>query len=217
MAKTLINLYLLCYNTFMFIGWFYLFIISYSTFIKTHKIKTSYSKSIVYLEILQYGASLEIFHSIFKLVRAPLFTTMVQVISRIIIVILLQNYPKYVSINYLLLCFAWPISEIVRYPFYILNSLGKIINNDNLIPYFLLWARYSFFIVLYPIGVSGEILTILFSKPELVKYSSKNININYIIYGIISLYIPGLFILYSHLLKQRTKSLYRIKEEKKTQ
>ena len=217
MAKTLINLYLLCYNTFMFIGWFYLFIISYSTFIKTHKIKTSYSKSIVYLEILQYGASLEIFHSIFKLVRAPLFTTMVQVISRIIIVILLQNFPKYVSINYLLLCFAWPISEIVRYPFYILNSLGKIINNDNLIPYFLLWARYSFFIVLYPIGVSGEILTILFSRPELVKYSSKNININYIIYGIISLYIPGLFILYSHLLKQRTKSLYRIKEEKKTQ
>lgn len=217
MAKTLINLYLFCYNTFMFIGWFYLFIISYSTFIKTHKIKTSYSKSIVYLEILQYGASLEIFHSIFKLVRAPLFTTMVQVISRIIIVILLQNFPKYVSINYLLLCFAWPISEIVRYPFYILNSLGKIINNDNLIPYFLLWARYSFFIVLYPIGVSGEILTILFSKPELVKYSSKNININYIIYGIISLYIPGLFILYSHLLKQRKKALYGVKKEKKTQ
>ena len=217
MAKTLINLYLLCYNTFMFIGWFYLFIISYSTFIKTHKIKTSYSKSIVYLEILQYGASLEIFHSIFKLVRAPLFTTMVQVISRIIIVILLQNFPKYVSINYLLLCFAWPISEIVRYPFYILNSLGKIINNDNLIPYFLLWARYSFFIVLYPIGVSGEILTILFSKPELVKYSSKNININYIIYGVIALYIPGLFILYSHLLKQRKKALYGVKKEKKTQ
>ena len=217
MAKTLINLYLLCYNTFMFIGWFYLFIISYSTFIKTHKIKTSYSKSIVYLEILQYGASLEIFHSIFKLVRAPLFTTMVQVISRIIIVILLQNFPKYVSINYLLLCFAWPISEIVRYPFYILNSLGRIINNDNLIPYFLLWARYSFFIVLYPIGVSGEILTILFSRPELVKYSSKNININYIIYGIIALYIPGLFILYSHLLKQRKKALYGVKKEKKTQ
>ena len=217
MAKALINIYLVCYNTFMFIGWFYLFILSYSTYFKTHKIKTSYSKSIFYLEVLQYGASLEIFHSILKLVRAPLFTTMVQVISRIIIVILLQNYPKYVSINYLLLCFAWPISEIVRYPFYILNSLGRIINNDNLIPYFLLWARYSFFIVLYPIGVSGEILTILFSKQELVKYNTKYININYIIYAIIALYIPGLFILYSHLLKQRKKALYGVKKEKKTQ
>jgi very-long-chain (3R)-3-hydroxyacyl-CoA dehydratase len=128
-------------------------------------------------------------------------------------------YPDYVSINYLLLSFAWSISEIVRYPFYILNSLAKLINKDNLIPYFLLWARYSFFIVLYPIGVSGEILTILFSRPELVKYSTKYININYVIYGIICLYIPGLTMLYTHLLKQRKKALNPKvqKIEKKTQ
>ena len=217
MANKIINLYLVCYNTFMFIGWFYFFILSYSTYFLKFEIKETYSKSILYLEILQYGASLEILHSILKLVRAPLFTTIVQVLSRIIIVILLQNYPKYVYVNYLLLSFAWPISEIVRYPFYILNSLGKIINNENLIPYFLLWARYSFFIVLYPIGVSGEILTILLCKPELIKYSTKNININYVIYCIIALYIPGLFVLYTHLLMQRRKALGGVKKLKKIQ
>lgn len=219
MSQSFTNLYLIFYNTFMFFGWVYFFILSFLIFFISQEIEESYSNSILYLEILQYGASLEIIHSILKLVRAPLITTIIQVLSRIIIVILLQIYPDNVSINYLLLSFAWSISEIVRYPFYILNSLSKLINKDNLIPYFLLWARYSFFIVLYPIGVSGEILTILFSRPELVKYSTKYININYVIYGIICLYIPGLTMLYTHLLKQRKKALNPKvqKIEKKTQ
>ena len=42
---------------------------------------------------------------------------------------------------------------IFRYWYYALSLVDKV-------PYFLTWARYSFFTFLYPIGVSGELLTI---------------------------------------------------------
>jgi len=83
-----------------------------------------------------------------------------------------------------------------------------------LIPYWLTWCRYSFFILLYPLGVTGEILTVYYSKKNLKKikfFGTRMENITYIIYII---YIPGIIFLYSYMLKQRNKVLVNKKEKK---
>ena len=76
--------YLIAYNVSMFIGWT-LFIFAFSSqYLLTKNINLTYEKSFQYLKIFQYGAILEIIHIILKLVKSPLMTTIIQVMSRII-------------------------------------------------------------------------------------------------------------------------------------
>jgi very-long-chain (3R)-3-hydroxyacyl-CoA dehydratase len=181
---------------------------------ETNKINTIYIKSHYYLEIVQYGSILEIIHSILKLTPSPFFSTFVQIFSRVGIVYFLQNFKHSRSIGYILLSFAWSITEIIRYPYYLLNILKKEYNKENLIPYWLTWCRYSFFIVLYPLGVSGEILTVYFSKKNLKNIKFFGFRMEYITYIIYIIYIPGIIFLYSYMLKQRKKVLVNKKEKK---
>ncbi|MEQ2174381.1 Very-long-chain (3R)-3-hydroxyacyl-CoA dehydratase 2, partial [Goodea atripinnis] len=62
----------------------------------------------------------------------------------------------------LLFVTAWTVTEIIRYSFYTFSLL-------NHLPYLIKWARYTFFIVLYPMGVSGELLTIYAALPYVQK------------------------------------------------
>uniref|UniRef100_A0A674HXB5 Very-long-chain (3R)-3-hydroxyacyl-CoA dehydratase n=1 Tax=Terrapene triunguis TaxID=2587831 RepID=A0A674HXB5_9SAUR len=57
---------------------------------------------------------------------------------------------------------VWTVTEITRYSFYTFNLL-------NHLPYFIKWARYNFFIILYPVGVAGELLTIYAALPYVKK------------------------------------------------
>lgn len=206
--------YLIAYNVSMFIGWT-LFIFSFSSqYLLTKNINLTYEKSFQYLKIFQYGAVLEIIHIILKLVKSPLMTTIIQVMSRIIIVYILSNVKSSVSIGYILLSFAWGVTEMIRYTYYYLSLIQKNYNTKFEIPYPLIWSRYSFFIVLYPIGVSGELITLWKSTIELKNYSFLNINIAYIIYFSFVLYVPGLFVLYTYMLRQRKSTFKKLKEKK---
>lgn len=44
---------------------------------------------------------------------------------------------------------AWSVTEVIRYPFYVLSLLGKEV-------YLLDWLRYNTFLVLYPLGAGSE-------------------------------------------------------------
>ena len=57
-----------------------------------------------------------------------------------------------------MLLVAWSIAEMTRYLYYALNIY-------DMVPYILVWMRYTLFIVLYPLGVSGELLTIVAAYP----------------------------------------------------
>ena len=59
---------------------------------------------------------------------------------------------------YVALCVgSWALVEVPRYSFFAVKELvgGK----ENDVPYVLFWLRYSLFAVLYPTGITGEILT----------------------------------------------------------
>ncbi|CAJ0626208.1 2376_t:CDS:10, partial [Entrophospora sp. SA101] len=53
---------------------------------------------------------------------------------------------------------AWSIAEIIRYLYYAFNLIGKQ-------PDLLLWCRYTFFYLLYPVGAGSEAVLIFKSIP----------------------------------------------------
>ncbi|XP_069472716.1 very-long-chain (3R)-3-hydroxyacyl-CoA dehydratase 2 isoform X2 [Ambystoma mexicanum] len=120
----------------------------------------------------------------------------------------------------LLFVVAWTVTEIIRYSFYTFSLL-------NHLPYIVKWARYTLFIVLYPMGVTGELLTIYAALPFVRKTSLYSImlpnryNFSFDYYTFLILvmisYIPLFPQLYFHMLHQRKKVLGSQEELKKSE
>lgn len=116
--------------------------------------------SLLLLNIAQGAALLEILHAALGWVKSPVFTTAIQVISRIFILILInllfgEELFSVYGINGLhLAILAWSVTEVIRYSYYLVLLLKKQSS-------VLLFCRYTFFIVLYPIGVAGELMIML--------------------------------------------------------
>jgi very-long-chain (3R)-3-hydroxyacyl-CoA dehydratase len=112
------------------------------------------------LNIAQGLAILEIVHAIVKWVKSPVMSTAAQVFSRILVLVLIDFFynqgslPSITHTGITVVSIAWGITELVRYSFYLLSLFDKQ-------PSWLLWMRYTFFIVLYPLGVTGEWLIIV--------------------------------------------------------
>ena len=209
------SIYLILYNSYQFLGWNLFFIQIILNIIKSKSIQEIYNDTHLILEYCQYSAILEIIHSLLRLVRSSIFATSIQILGRIAIVAILQYFKSSISIGYLLLSFAWSLIEIIRYSYYIL-CLIKIEYKSLNIPYIHIWCRYSFFIILYPIGVSGEMITLWNARKDWEKYKLINkYTFADLIYPIFILYIPSLIFLYSYLFKQRNKTLKKLNEEKK--
>ncbi|XP_016818217.1 very-long-chain (3R)-3-hydroxyacyl-CoA dehydratase 1 isoform X2 [Pan troglodytes] len=106
---------------------------------------------------------------------------------------------------------AWTVTEITRYSFYTFSLLDHL-------PYFIKWARYNFFIILYPVGVAGELLTIYAALPYVKKTgmfsirlpNKYNVSFDYYYFLLITMasYIPLFPQLYFHMLRQRRKVLH---------
>ena len=106
---------------------------------------------------LCFSQSLEVVHPALGMTRGDPFTVAFQVISRMNPIIILNvlgsaycsgNPSCGMYVNMMLA--AWMITEVIRYSCYLSNLLGAKIH-------ILTWLRYTLFIVLYPIGVSGEL------------------------------------------------------------
>ena len=144
-----IKYYLAAYNLTAFIFWG-VFLLNYflSGYVMNHC-------NLMLLNIAQGMAVLEIVHVLLKWVKSPVASTVAQVFSRILVLVMInvfiKNEPLSVVTNtgILIVSLAWGITELVRYSLYFLQLFGKQ-------PAFLLWMRYSFFVVLYPLGVTGE-------------------------------------------------------------
>lgn len=206
--------YLILYNVVQYLGWtvfFVLFVINYAT---TQDLQQTYDNTFYMVQFFQYLAILEIVHIILRLVRSPLFTTFVQVMSRVVIVFVLAKIKSSLSIGYVLLSLAWSITEMVRYTYYYLSLIKHNYITSFELPYFLVWCRYSFFIVLYPIGVSGELITLWNSTKELKNFALGQITLAHLVYFAFVLYVPGLFMLYTYMIKQRKSNLKKLKEKK---
>ena len=149
-----IKYYLSAYNLIAFVFWA-VYIISFVTggfVINSH--------SMLLLNIAQGLAILEVIHALLKWVRSPVGSTLAQVASRLLVVLFINVFrtiPVWDAVlipAIIIVSFAWSITELVRYSLYFLSTF-------KVQPEWLLWARYSFFIVLYPLGVTGEWLVFI--------------------------------------------------------
>lgn len=194
---TTIKFYLAAYNAIAFIFWgAYLSCFLYSGF-------QINSLNLLLLNIAQGMAVLEIFHVLLKWVKSPLVSTTVQVFSRLLVLLLVNIFilnhadSLVFNIGLITVSFAWSITELVRYSLYFLSLFDKQ-------PAALIWMRYSFFIVLYPLGVTGEWFILL--TPMIADGITLGGYMIFLIVGLVA-YIYYFPVLYKYMWKQRKSKL----------
>ncbi|KAI9306738.1 tyrosine phosphatase-like protein [Cunninghamella echinulata] len=197
-VNSFIQNYLFTYNIVSWFGWFHILQLAISQLVVSGGDWTTvFDITWPTLKVVQTAAIFEIVHSLIGWVRAPFVTTLMQVLSRLLLVwVVNELFPQiHTHWSYTTMITAWSIAELVRYSFYAFNLKGSV-------PSFISWARYNFFLVLYPTGVSSELIMIYLSLP----YAKAFHPVLY--YGLIASalsYIPGFPVLFSHLWVQRKK------------
>ncbi|KAI1173272.1 tyrosine phosphatase-like protein [Nemania sp. FL0916] len=146
-------------------------------------------------------AGMEVLHSLFGIVRAPLFTTFMQVFSRYAIVWGVTNlFPGLAtSPAYSSMLLAWSTTEVIRYSYFALTLSGRS-------PGALHWLRYHAFFVLYPLGISSEAWLIWRAVEPASLRGWETYSWALWAY-VVFVYPPSAYILYTHMMAQRRKVL----------
>ncbi|XP_006869939.1 PREDICTED: very-long-chain (3R)-3-hydroxyacyl-[acyl-carrier protein] dehydratase 1 [Chrysochloris asiatica] len=201
------------YNIAMTAGWLVLAIAMIRFYMEKGTHKGLYKSIQKTLKFFQTFALFEIVHCLIGIVPTSVLVTGVQVSSRIFMVWLITHSIKPIQNedSVVLFLVAWTVTEITRYSFYTFSLL-------NHLPYFIKWARYNFFIILYPVGVAGELLTIYAALPYVKKSAmfslrlpnKYNVSFDYYYFLLITMasYIPLFPQLYFHMFRQRRKVLH---------
>lgn len=172
------------------------------------------------LSFTQSIAVLEVLHSLLGIVRASPLTTAMQVASRLLLVwgvvgpfpeivvrsrllgVRIQNYAgaKGGAYAYAGILLAWGITECIRYGFFVWKEgLG-----NGRVPKWLTWLRYNTFFVLYPLGILSECWLIFCALQPAADF---NPAYNMFLKAVLLIYVPGSYILYSHMMSQRRRVL----------
>lgn len=212
------RLYLTIYNWAVFLGWSQVLFLAVKT-LKDSGHEHVYNAVEKPLQLAQTAAVLEILHGLVGLVRSPITATLPQIGSRLYLTwIILYSFPEIRS-HFLVtsLVISWSITEIIRYSFFgVKEVLGFA-------PSWLMWLRYSTFLLLYPTGISSEVGLVYFALPY-IKGSEKyclrmpnkwNFSFDnfYAAILVLGIYIPGSPHMYSYMLGQRKKALSKSKRE----
>ncbi|KAK9468374.1 tyrosine phosphatase-like protein [Lipomyces arxii] len=151
-----------------------------------------------FIKWVQTGALLEIVHSLLGLVRSPILTTLMQVASRILLVwgvVYLFPESGATTLAYSTMVISWSVTEIIRYAYYAYNLNGGP-------PKWLTWLRYNTFLLLYPTGVTSELLVIYASLGDAEKFSPYY---KWFLVAIFVIYVPGFRTMFGHMVKQRNR------------
>ncbi|KAG9523961.1 PTPLA-domain-containing protein, partial [Aureobasidium melanogenum] len=150
-------------------------------------------------------ALLEVVHAAVGIVRAPLFTTLMQVASRILLIWgIVYPFPNTVAFSpvYSSMLIAWSVTEVIRYSYFAINlSAGSV-------PAIWMWLRYNTFFVLYPLGISSECWLVWLAATGPAKQYT---GVREALFAILLIYIPdffsilGSYILFTHMMAQRRK------------
>ncbi|TDL26242.1 PTPLA-domain-containing protein [Rickenella mellea] len=172
---------------------------------------------------VQTFALLEVMHAALGWVRSPVQTTAMQVASRLYLVwgVVEQFDSARTSPLYASMVFAWSLTEVIRYSFYALSLLSYE-------PSFLLYLRYTTFYVLYPLGAGSEAFVNYATLPASSPLPTPSSwargmwgVMDYIRGALFLIWWPGLYVMYTYMIKQRKKVLgtgpgYRIGAKPKT-
>jgi hypothetical protein len=190
--------YLFLYNLASAALWAYVLFLSVTSFQEGATPAEAWARFGLPLLVVQTAAGLEIVHSLLKLVKSPVFSTALQVASRYGALWLYsylfaesqQHWSLYLMVT------SWALVEVPRYLYYAVHLFTEV-------PYPLFWLRYSLFAILYPTGISGELLQIVQSLAP--SKASSCPCMWYFSLFLILMYIPGSPFMFTHMVKQRRK------------
>eukprot|EP00298_Acanthocystis_sp_HF-20_P012849 c20091_g1_i1.p1 GENE.c20091_g1_i1~~c20091_g1_i1.p1 ORF type:complete len:755 (+),score=355.57 c20091_g1_i1:24-2267(+) len=222
----IVSAYLVLYNSVQTAGWGFALYQLFNTKFGANKSQNLWDATGYYVSFFQFLALLEVVHSFIGVTTAPVFHSLIQIFSRLLLVGIVSTNPTVQNSDSLyVMLFAWCLTEVVRYGYFALKQSGF----DNYLSKFL---RYSLFIVLYPLGVGGEIFTAYGALPTIhatlasasletadhatalyisihrliEKHLVADVS-NWISYVIFPSYLFGLPFLYLYMLSQRKKVL----------
>jgi len=158
----IVRAYLTLYNLLSAGGWAYVLYLALEHLKAGSTPAEAWASFGLPLTVVQSTMGLEILHAVAGLVRSPVFVTFMQVTSRLVLVWGATYWLPLCQAHWslYLMVVSWAIVEIVRYSFYASNLL------TGTTPYPLFWLRYSLFMILYPSGITGEVVQLLVSLPH---------------------------------------------------
>lgn len=204
------RLYLSVYNWVVFFGWVQVLYGATSALLERGAFYAAIERPLLFA---QTAPLLEILHSILGFVGSPVYVTLPQLIGRLYITWgVLWSFPEaqpHILVTPLIL--SWSMTEIIKYSFFGMKE------TFGFAPYWLIWLRYSTFMVLIPIGVVSEYGLILVAMPSM-KTSRKycvmmpnkwNFSFDYPYTSAVlaALCLPGFPYLYRYMLAKRKKIL----------
>lgn len=217
--------YLLVYNALQVVGWMYIlyqlicyFVLEDSQFRASISL-WDYTKCAVI--VFQNAAFLEIVHAVYGLVKSNPVITTFQVFSRMMVVVgvVMATPAAKVSPGLPIALLAWSTTEIIRYGYYALNIVKAV-------PYFMVFLRYTTFIILYPIGVTGELLCFWWAQEyakihgvwsvEMPNKWNSSFSYFVLLWTVMLLYIPLFPQMYLHMFAQRKKVFAEVNGSKMT-
>jgi very-long-chain (3R)-3-hydroxyacyl-CoA dehydratase len=216
----IVNLYLAAYNGAQTYGWATILYAMVNHYMNEGSPDTLYPLVAKPLQLWQTLAILEVVHAMLGFVRSPVGTTAMQVASRLFVawmtLHLCQSAQSSIFLSSLL--FAWSVTEVIRYAFYLLNIY-------DLVPMPLGWLRYSTFLILYPLGVMSELALTITALPCLtasgiMEMSLPNewnyaFNLGGFAFVMMFAYIPGFPMLFGLMLTQRKKYMASLRGDSK--
>ncbi|KAF7027779.1 hypothetical protein CFC21_039792 [Triticum aestivum] len=210
------RLYLSVYNWVVFVGWAQVLYYAVTALLAGGH-EGVYAAVERPLQLAQTAAVMEILHGLVGLVRSPVTATLPQIGSRLFLTWgILWSFPETQShILVTSLVISWSITEIIRYSFFGLKEML------GFAPSWLLWLRYSTFLILYPIGILSEVGLSYIALPYMkvsekyfVKMPNKwNFSFDYFYTCVIAIgvYVPGGPHMFTYMLAQRKKALSKAK------
>ncbi|EAN78453.1 protein tyrosine phosphatase, putative [Trypanosoma brucei brucei TREU927] len=208
------KVYLLAYNGVLLAGWSTILMKIVQHLSTGGRFADVYSLIAPLLVVSQSAAVLEVLHALFGLVRSPVGTTLLQVLSRLLVLYgALEIGPTAARMSPFAtqMIVAWSLAEVIRYTFYASNLAGVKLKPVT-------WLRYSAFTVLYPMGITGEIACFISAlpyirekKPWTVELPNR-LNFSFSWYYTVLLllavvYPAGSYVMYTYMLQQRRKAL----------
>ena len=107
---------------------------------------------------------LEVIHVLLGWSKGDLASTVLQNVGRwiILFIVIIPHETAHTLPSFAMVCFTWSAIEVIRYPYYILQLLNRTVE-------IVTWIRYTAWIPLYPTGILSEMITILYTLPEIHK------------------------------------------------
>lgn len=129
-----------------------------------------------------------------------------QVASRFLLVWgIVNTFPDLAkSSAYSSMLIAWSVTEVIRYSYFVITLSGYA-------PKFISWLRYNTFLVLYPLGIASECYLVYRAIGPAEK---RGLHWKWALQLILGIYVPGSYVLFTHMMKQRSKVMRSLRTPK---